>query len=513
MARYPSALLTRAFAALLLVQLAAACGETSGTPPGNTELNVVIPNNGSQSPAPDGSPQPAAFDIEVVEYTIACNDGNTPGPFLDNNATFDDDVTISGALEVLDTASSGVTTQDFGPDLTEVYVWQGFMDLPPTAGCTVQLRARDADGEVICTSTETFDINADDETKVNVLMYCGISFQAPVGMLDLDGDFSFNVANFCPDLFVLNCVDPDLEELLVVPGTGAFVYSGCQVRFRDGDSSCGGTGIAPGDPDGASSCDPQVCVTTPEGLDCAPDPMAVDPPVTTTVTCDSPGFLCAIPGALFGTPCTPAPGDLCFDLSGGLACAPSAVLNCGGTTIDTACTFSGDTLGAIGDAPPAPLAVGAGGFLVGCTVADNDGDSLTPPVALAPGATVTCTAVTTDGDRARPRRHGHVHRGHHRWRHGLRQDQDGRGVVPRSYALSGLRRRRGMSGRVQHGVPSWHLQPRDLRWLHSRSVLRLRPRTRRTRGRLRSRGDRPCGLCGRCLHLAELQRAGRRYRL
>ena len=36
-------------------------------------------------------------------------------PIIDSvEPTFDDDVTISGVLEVLDTASSGVTIQDFG---------------------------------------------------------------------------------------------------------------------------------------------------------------------------------------------------------------------------------------------------------------------------------------------------------------------------------------------------------------------------------------------------------------
>ena len=358
MARYPSALLTRAIVALLLVQLAAACGEASGTPAGNTELNVVIPNNAGQSS------NPAAFDIEVVEYTIACNDGNTPGPFLDNNATFEDDLTISGALEVLDTASSGVSIQDFGPDLAEVYVWQGFMDLPPTSGCTVQLRARDADGEVICTATESFDVTADTTTKVNVLMYCGISFQAPVGMLDLDGDFSFNVANFCPDLFVLNCIDSDID-IRTIPGIGEVAATACQVRFRDGDSSCGGTGIAPGDPDGASSCDPQDCAVTPEGLDCAPNPAAVDPVVTTTVTC-----------------------------SGG-----ASVIDCTGTgTPAASCVFTGDTTGNIGDPAPGPLAPGEGGFFVACALFDDDGDPSTPDIPVTPGATVTCTAVTTDGD-------------------------------------------------------------------------------------------------------------------
>jgi hypothetical protein len=307
-------------------------------------LNVVIPNNAGQSSAP------AAVDIQVVEYTVACDDGIDNGPFLDNGASFDDDVTINGVLEVLDAASGGVTTQDFGPDLSEVYVWQGFMDLPPTAGCTVQLRARDADGEVICTSTETFDISADTTTKVNVLMYCGISFQAPVGMLDLDGDFSFNVANFCPDLFSLNCIDSELD-VRTIPGVGDVLGTACQVRFRDGDSQCG------------NSCDPQTCVPTPTGLSCTPGP---DPGVSTTVTCASTLGACGI--------------------------------SCDGVTPATECTFTGDTLGNIGDGPPIPLAPGPGGFFVRCETFDHDNDPFTPELPLTPGDIVFCTAVTTDGD-------------------------------------------------------------------------------------------------------------------
>jgi endonuclease/exonuclease/phosphatase family metal-dependent hydrolase len=323
--------------------LIAACGSSSTSSPGNTELNVVIPSGSSQS----GPGAPSSFDIQVVEYTIACEDGIDSGPFLDNGATLDDDVTISGVLEVLDTGSAGVTTQDFGPDLTEAYVWQGFMDLPPTAGCTVQLRARDADGEVICTATETFDIAADNTTKVNVLMYCGISFQAPVGMLDLDGDFSFNVANFCPDLFVLNCIDTDID-IQTIPGIGQVAATACQVRFRDGDSQCG------------DSCDPQTCVADAQGLTCTPGP---DPGVSTTVTC-----------------------------TGG-----ASAIDCTGTPA-ASCTFTGDTTGSIGDPAPGPLAPGEGGFFVACALFDDDGDPLTPDVPVTPGATVTCTAVTTDGD-------------------------------------------------------------------------------------------------------------------
>ncbi len=90
-------------------------------------------------------------------------------------------------------------------------IWQGFMDLPP-GPCTIELRARDDDGEVICTAQEPFIIAADSTTKVNIVLICDISFQAPVGMLDVDGTFSFNVGNFCPDLFILNCIDSLPQE-------------------------------------------------------------------------------------------------------------------------------------------------------------------------------------------------------------------------------------------------------------------------------------------------------------
>ncbi|MDH3369505.1 MAG: hypothetical protein OEO17_16840, partial [Gemmatimonadota bacterium] len=326
-------------------------------------------------------------------------------PGIDSiETTFDPDVQINGVLEVLDTASAGVTTQDFGPDLGEVFVWQGFMDIPKDAVCTVQLRARDADGEVICTATEAFDTNTvpvGGTVKVNVLMYCGISFQAPVAMLDLDGDFSFNIANFCPDLFILNCIDSDID-IQTIPGIGEVAATACQVRYRDGDSTCG------------TACDPQCCEATADGsgLTCTQpggpvlpgacgDP-GPEPPLTTTVSCGTGTFHCAIPGPLFGSACIPTPGDTCFDLSGGIACVPAAVIDCDGAPNpglpDASCPYTGDTLGNVGDGPPGPLNPGIGGFFVACVLADNDGDPLTPEVPVAPGSTVTCTADTTDGD-------------------------------------------------------------------------------------------------------------------
>ena len=46
----------------------AACTSGEGGTAGNTELNVIVPNNGSQSPgpAPDFNPQPALIDIQDV---------------------------------------------------------------------------------------------------------------------------------------------------------------------------------------------------------------------------------------------------------------------------------------------------------------------------------------------------------------------------------------------------------------------------------------------------------------
>ncbi|MDH3486253.1 MAG: hypothetical protein OEM16_18720, partial [Myxococcales bacterium] len=56
----------RSFAVLCMTLLIAACGSSPNSAPGNTELNVVIPTGG-------GSTAPAAFDIQVVEYTINCD--------------------------------------------------------------------------------------------------------------------------------------------------------------------------------------------------------------------------------------------------------------------------------------------------------------------------------------------------------------------------------------------------------------------------------------------------------
>ena len=162
-------------------------------------------------------------------------------------------------------------------------------------------------------------------------------------MLDVDGTFSFNVGNFCPDLFILNCMNSNPQEQQVLPPPNPLLAgTTCQVRARDGDSTCG------------AGCDPQTCVPNGlTGLTCTPGP---DPGVSTTVTCDA-----------------------------------DTLLDCQGDGVpDASCTFTGDVIGDLGQPPPAfPGAPGPGGFFITC---------LPPALGGTPGATASCTAVTTDGD-------------------------------------------------------------------------------------------------------------------
>jgi len=456
----------------------AGCTSGEGGTVGNTELNVIVPNGAANNglTPPEGNngstAAPGLIDIQSVEYTINCE--GTPSNFLDDNTPLPNDgaVQINGNLEVVDgrtsfasgkacelgdnhgaTCAAGQAGQDFcapgggtcekvadfGPNLrNQSEIWQGFMDLP-TGDCTVQLRARDNDTEVICTATEDFTILVDSTTKVNVLMICDVSFQAPVGMLDVDGSFSFVVGNFCPSAHVINCVNQD-EAVRTQPNpiagqcdldsdnTGApcgtdamcpngtcgpdfIAAAGCQVRATDVDSTCG------------TSCDPQICEETVEGLVCTQpggpnlpdgtDP-GPDPGLSTIVACGSsvpplspllpvcvvdcnvdgtPDFVC-MTGSDAGTPCNPA-APACAD--GPTACVPG-------------CSFAGDLTGMVGQQLPGPLNPGEGGFVVAYPICSFEVIAATGGVLpfcnqasqvgspLYSGADCTCLASISDGD-------------------------------------------------------------------------------------------------------------------
>ena len=327
---HPIALLT-----LFALLVTAGCESQSGAAR-NAELNVIVPQGTTGPSAPD------LIDIHDVEYTVDCQ-GNSD-TFLDGDDSFADEVTLNGSLELQDGRTNAAAIYPDPSFDGQAEIWQGFMDLPP-GPCTIELRVRDNDGEVICTAQEPFSIAADTTTKVNIVLICDTSFQAPVGMLDLDGTFSFNVGNFCPDLFILNCTDsfPDEQQVFPPPNPPVAVTQ-CEVRFRDGDSTCG------------QGCDPQTCVPNgAAGLTCTPGP---DPGVSTTVTCTN------------------------------------ALLDCNGDGIwEPSCTWNGDVTGLLGQGPAGAYEVisglpPAGTFFAYCL----------PEVQGGFGASVDCTAVTTDGD-------------------------------------------------------------------------------------------------------------------
>ena len=329
----------------------AACTSGDDGVGGNTELIVVIPNGGPALGG--GSSAPGLEFIASVEYTIDCAGGQQPtGGFLPGNpgggSDFVDAVQINGNLEV----RGG---RENPPDSSTVTgfseVWQGFMDIPP-GDCSVQLRAKDSDGEVICTDTVApVTILPSTLNQVSLALICDVSFQAPVGSLDVDGTFQFRVGNFCPDLFVLNCLTEELVEQQITPTLSIFA-SECQVRARDGDKQCG------------NSCDDQTCKETPEGLTCTPgqDPSlepGVESGLTTTVTCVG----------------TLPKGD------------NDNAIDCDGNpfSAEEECVFSGDLLGKVGQGP-----VRGGPF---------PGTFYLKGANLQPGSGITCTAVSTDGDK------------------------------------------------------------------------------------------------------------------
>lgn len=202
-----------------LVACGAGDGDSAATE--SIELSTILQSLG---------PSPAMS----VEYTVNCvGDGGSGAP---------DGVRIDGELEPANDRTVKTGMLDM-----QTETWTGFVDLPP-GSCSVQLRARDSDGEVVCTANLRFSVVANTPAHLIVPLECG---RITVG--------GFNI-NYCPDLLAFRCdeIDPMTED------------ASCLVSFRDEDSTC------------AQSCDPQTCTPSPEGLDCTEGP---DPGVSTTITC------------------------------------------------------------------------------------------------------------------------------------------------------------------------------------------------------------------------------------
>lgn len=123
------------------------CQDAPGLP-GNASLAAQLPG------------LIAGFDVQTVEFTIDCGGDGTA--FFESAPEFSDEVTINGNLEVIE-----------DPDGGGMEVWHSFFDLPPGA-CTMQLRARDPDGEVICLISDGFVIVPGQTTKVELVLICSI---------------------------------------------------------------------------------------------------------------------------------------------------------------------------------------------------------------------------------------------------------------------------------------------------------------------------------------------------
>ncbi|MGB5809401.1 MAG: hypothetical protein WBG86_02650, partial [Polyangiales bacterium] len=232
---------------------------------GNTELEVLVASG--------------KVLVASVEYTVVCQ-----------GAADDDEVRREGSFEVLD---NNALTQG-APE-----VFSGFVDLPP-GPCSIQVRGRDNDGEVLCVTEEQFAVLESSPTQLRLLLSCGGG-----GITPMEPVVGFNI---CPDLFPIECLE--LEE-----GT-----SSCELIFRDEDETCD------------MGCDPQTCMATENGLSCIPGP---DPGVSTWVACQEDALDCNGDGAIDES-CTYRSGRDSFFVE----CAASGLS--GSTVTCTVVTTDGD---------------------------------------------------------------------------------------------------------------------------------------------------------------------------
>ena len=276
--------------ALLGIAMMLACGSSDrgvGDSVLLTEVSAVVRS---------GGPLPTR-----VEYTIVC--------VREDDRAGTEPLRFDGELEPAAARAAKIGMLD-----TATGTWTGLAELPP-GSCSVQLRGRDAGGEVLCSADVPFSVEAVSANQVVVSLVC------PYGRVTVP-ELRFN---YCPDLLGLRCDDVD-------PLTASTT---CEVRFHDRDNTCD------------RSCDPQSCVTAPNGLTCTPGP---DPGVSTTVRC------------------------------------PDAILDCTGDGApDESCSFDART----SDASPDGMAELVASFFVACAPRSPD---------EAESALTTCAAVATDGD-------------------------------------------------------------------------------------------------------------------
>ncbi|MDH3656295.1 MAG: hypothetical protein OEN21_18705 [Myxococcales bacterium] len=129
--------------------MAAGCGDSNEPSAADREVAVTVfaPSGGIS--VVDGSLPQLTWSLE---YQVGCGD------------TSNDSFTAQGTLEPVD----GFLLVTDGP----AAIWNGMVEFEP-GPCAIQLRARDTDGEVVCTYTETitFDFQLPSEAYFNMICY------------------------------------------------------------------------------------------------------------------------------------------------------------------------------------------------------------------------------------------------------------------------------------------------------------------------------------------------------
>ncbi|MEM7437021.1 MAG: hypothetical protein AAF436_17845, partial [Myxococcota bacterium] len=129
--------------------------------------------------------------VGAVEVNLVIEDTNVTSVAF--NVTCDSGVDLDGEFNVNDEQTPPV--------------WATIMDLP-VGDCTITITASDDQGEPLCTGSADFTVVADQTTKVNLVLTCGVTGDEPRGNVDIDVSFETVVANNCPDLYFFNVV-PD----------------------------------------------------------------------------------------------------------------------------------------------------------------------------------------------------------------------------------------------------------------------------------------------------------------
>jgi hypothetical protein len=209
------------------LMLVFACGDT-GSEPNGTAVSVFMPS----LPNVTGD-----WDLlehaQSLEYMLACD----PDP----DGSFGNAVPVEGTFERTEAFQIGLD----GP----TGVWKGVIDFEP-GPCVIQLRARDADEEVICSYSEpvTFDPTRDSEAYFNMVCFATCptvplprseasrkNFCAPIGGLIVSAETPADV----PGVEAVRYAVTGGQDFLDNDAPILPVYEGALQRTREGTANFG----------------------------------------------------------------------------------------------------------------------------------------------------------------------------------------------------------------------------------------------------------------------------------